>query len=149
MPILHTRKTSLFIAVINDETSYIRKLGWKRILKARRSNSNGILQFKITHLSFASKDYVSIIDFRENDITEPPLCKKFTDTEIENNIKLKIPICLPALVCHKQAVERTVKLVTDDSQKVIMGKKINGYIHALLIFRSKLPKFTAKKDYVL
>ena len=90
-----------------------------------------------------------MIDLRENDITEPPLCKKFTDTEIENNIKLKIPICLPALLCHKQAVERTLKLVTDASQKVIGGKNICGYIHALLMFCSKLPKFTAKKDYVL
>ena len=42
--------------------------------------------------------------------------------EIENNFKLKIPICPPALPCHAQAVKRTAKLVTDASQKVIKAK---------------------------
>ena len=50
-----------------------------------------------------------MIYWKENDTTEPPLCKKFTDTELESNIRNKIPICFP--------VERTVKLVTDASQE--------------------------------
>ena len=90
-----------------------------------------------------------MIDWQEKDITKPPLRKKLIDTEIENNIKLKIPICLPALPCHTQAVERTIKLVTDASQKVIGSKNRDGYKNALLTSRSKLPKFNTKKDYVL
>ena len=123
--------------------------GWRRILKAMRRNSNGIRQFKSPHLSFASKDYVSVIDWQENKITKPPLCKKLTDTKIENNIKLKIPICLPVLPCHTQAVERTVKLVTDATQKVIERKNRDRYINALLTSRSKLSKLNITKDYVL
>ena len=67
-----------------------------------------------------------MIDSEENDITKPPLCNKLTDTKIENNIKLKIPICLPALPCHKQDIEQIVKLVTDASLKVIGSKNRDG-----------------------
>ena len=96
---------NIFIAMINDERSYIRELWWRRILKVRRSNSNGIHQFNIPQLLFASKHYVNMIYWQENDITEPPLYKKLTDKEIENNMKLKIPISFLALPCHIQAVE--------------------------------------------
>ena len=53
------------------------------------------------------------MDWQENDTTKPALRKKLIDTETENNIKLKIPICIPALPCHTQGFERTVKLGTD------------------------------------
>ena len=52
------------------------KYGGKEILKAKRSNSNGIRQFKISSQLFASKDVVSIIDGQENNFTEPLLHKK-------------------------------------------------------------------------
>ena len=80
-----------------------------------------------------------MINWQENDITEPPLCKKLTDTELESNIRSKIPICFPAFPCHTQAVERTVELVTDASQKVIGNVNKDGYINALLTSGSKLP----------
>jgi len=56
-----------------------------------------------------------MIDWQENDITKPPLFKKLTDTEIESNIRRRRKICFPAFPCQTQAVERTVKLVTDAS----------------------------------
>ena len=67
-----------------------------------------------------------MMNWQENNITKPALRKKLTDTEIENNIKLKISICLPALPCHTQAFERTVNLETDASQKVIGNKNRDG-----------------------
>ena len=64
-----------------------------------------------------------MINWQENEITEPLLCKKLTNTEIENNIRNKTLICFATLPSHTQAVERTVKLVTDASQKVIGKQK--------------------------
>ena len=139
---------NILIAMINDERSYIRELGWRRILKAKKMGYKGIRRFKLPHLVFESTDYVNMINWQENEITEPPLCKKLTNTEIENNIRNKTLICFPALPSHTQAVERTVKLVTDASQKVIGRENRDGLINALLISRSKLPKFNTKKDYV-
>ena len=139
---------NILIAMINDERSYIRELGWRRILKAKKMGYKGIRRFKLPHLVFESTDYVNMINWPENEITEPPLCKKLTNTEIENNIRNKTLICFPALPSHTQAVERTVKLVTDASQKVIGRENRDGHINALLTSRSKLPKFNAKKDYV-
>ena len=108
----------------------------------------GIRRFKLPHLVFESTDYVNMINWQENEITEPPLCKKLTNTEIENNIRNKTLICFPALPSHTQAVERTVKLVTDASQKVIGRENRDEHLNALLTSRSKLPKFKTKKDYV-
>jgi len=45
-------------AMINEERFYIGELGWKKILKARRSRSN-IRRFKIPQLSFTSTDYAA------------------------------------------------------------------------------------------
>ena len=89
-----------------------------------------------------------MIDWQENDITEPPLCNNLTDAEIESNIKNKTHSCFSALPCHTQAVERTVKLVTDAAQKVIGSENREGCINALLTSRSKLPKFNTKQDDV-
>ena len=138
---------SILIAMINDDRSYIRELERRRISKACKNNSNGIRQFKIPQLSFASKDYVSMIDRKENDTTEPPFCAKLTYMEIANNIKLKIPICLPALPCYTQPIEQTVKLVTDSSQKVIGSKNRVGYNNALLTSRSKFPMVDIKNGH--
>ena len=85
-----------------------------------------------------------MMDWQENNITKSALRKKLTDTEIENNIKLKISICLPALFCHTQAFERTVKLETGVSQKMIGSKNRDGYIKDLSSSRSKLPQFNTK-----
>ena len=139
---------NILIAMINDERSYIRELGWRRILKAKKMGCKGIRRFKLPPLVVESTDYVNTINWQENEITKPPLCKKLTNTEIENNIRNKTLICFPALPSHKQAVERTVKLVTDASQKVIGRENRDGHINALLTSRSKLPKFNTKKDYV-
>ena len=75
-----------------------------------------------------------MIDWQENYITEPSLCKKKTlaDADVKNNIKLIISICRPPLPCHAQAFVRTLKLRT--------------HINALLTnYCSKLPKFNTKK----
>ena len=56
--------------MVNDEGSHNPKLGWRRILKARRSELWGIRRFKIPQLSFASEDYVSMIDWQANEIID-------------------------------------------------------------------------------
>ena len=90
-----------------------------------------------------------MIDWQENNITEPSLYKKIADSEIKNNIKFKIPICLSTLRCQTQAIERKVKLITDASQKVIENKNRDKYTNGLLTSRSKSSKFNTKKDCVL
>jgi len=87
--------------MFNDEISYIRELGWRRILKARR-RSNGIRQFKSPLLSFVNTDYVSMIDWQENDITEPLLCKKLLTPNLKAILGEKFPFAfLLFLVKHK------------------------------------------------
>ena len=49
--------------------------------------------------------------------------QKLTDTKLESIIRSKILICSSAFPCHTQAVEQTVKLATDASQKVIGSKQ--------------------------
>lgn len=51
------------------------------------------------------------------------------------------------LQCHTQSVERMVKLVTEVSMKVADELRRDGYIRAVLLSRSEMPKFNNKPQF--
>ena len=75
-----------------------------------------------------------MIEWQEDCMIEPPLRKKLSETELKNNIWSKIPICFLSFLCHTQAVERTVKLLTGASQEAIRNVNRDGYVNGLLIY---------------
>ena len=55
----------------------------------------------------------------------------------------------PMYPCHTQAVERTVKLVTEASVSVIDASGRDGSIRNTISSRSKMSKFGSKRDFTL
>lgn len=141
---------NILISMVADDRSHIRELGWRRILKARKSKNLGeVRRFKVPPIKFDAENYFEMIEWQD-DITEPPLTKDLSEREIEELIKLqKAYQGLSDIPCHTQAVERLIKLVTEASEKVCGEERRDGYIRTTLASRKKMPVYENKAQYTL
>ena len=65
---------NLLLCMINDDSSDIRQLGWKRIKKAReQSEGKTIRIFQIPDLNFEAEMYCDMINWQKVNLTELPL----------------------------------------------------------------------------
>lgn len=93
-----------------------------------------------------------MINWKYTTLTEPPLTKRLSDSQLKELVKegVKSSLWNSAifnLPNHTQAVERTVKLVTEASVKVAGNDRRDGYIrnvHAKLC-----PNSTIKVNFAI
>jgi hypothetical protein len=69
-----------------------------------------------------------MVDLKSMDVSEPPLTFAFTNNQIRSAIKTGEILSLGDFPNNTQAVERTVKLVTEASSKVIGYERRHYYI---------------------
>lgn len=148
---------NLLLSMLCDERKNVRELGLRRVLKARTESRGGVRKFKVPKINFDAKDYIDMISWAENDVTEPPLVKHVSidslkdfirkTSEAQPNSKVDPLIDFPRLPCHTQAVERAVKLVTESAQNVCGSIAREGYIRAKIDSRENMPKFDTKKQF--
>ena len=60
---------------------------------------------------------------------------------------IPIDLTFTKFPCHKQAAERTVKLVTEASKKVCGHNKRDGFIRSTLKSRKTMPEFRYKRHH--
>lgn len=148
---------NLLLSMLCDERKNVRELGLQRGLKARTESRGGVRKFKVPKINFDAKDYIDMISWAENDVTELPLVKHVSidslkdfirkTSEAQPNSKVDPLIDFPRLPCHTQAVERAVKLVTESAQNVCGSIAREGYIRAKIDSRENMPKFDTKKQF--
>lgn len=80
-------------------------------------------------------------------VTEPPITMSFTDDEIENHIERKQLYQCLKYPLHTQAVERTIKIVSEVSAEVCSHEARDGLIRNRLASRQRIAKFESKQDY--
>lgn len=140
---------NILLSMITDDRQHIRELGIRRILKARSQRTNeGIRIFRIPEINFDAKEYFNLIDWTE--ISEPPLTFDIADDELKKMIQKNEEIAtidFPRFPSHTQAVERSVKLVTEASAAVCGANSRDGFIRARLESRKTMPNFATKSDY--
>ncbi|KAK5643395.1 hypothetical protein RI129_007240 [Pyrocoelia pectoralis] len=99
--------------MMTDTRQTIRELALRRIMKARqeRKLQTKIRQFVVPTINFEAKDYIDLIDWSNITVTEPPVTKFLTDTEIQNFIESgdHSKITFPRFPCHTQSVETLCK----------------------------------------
>ena len=139
---------NLLLAMIGDDNIAVRELGYRRILKARTNVPKNLRPFKMPKLLLNAKEYHEMIDWQTVELTEPSITKNITNDEIHALIKKKEKLLsISDFPCHTQAVERTIKLVTEASMSVIGPRNRDGFIHARIEGRKRLPVFETKGDY--
>lgn len=93
--------------------------------------------------------YYEMIDHESFKNIEPPLTRSLTTAEIKNYITNgEEMITFPKLVCHTQAVERCVRLVTE-AAAAVGDLERDGYIRSRLMSRSIMPRYNKKSEYKL
>lgn len=141
---------NLLIAMMTDERQHIRQLAIKRILKVRKDNSTplqSVRVFRTPKLNFNADDYIDLIYWFETNISEPPLTMDLPENHLMKIIQIEKEFQEDKLPCHTQAVERTVKIITDASKTVCGQESRDGYIRAKLEARKQLPSFENKAEY--
>ena len=140
---------NLLLAMISDERQYIRELGLRRILKARLEKSHTLRTFNVPKLNLDAHDYIELINWKDNEITEPPLTADVSEEDIRLFVKSGglSTIEFERFPCHTQSVERCVKLVTEASLAVCGEQSRDGFIRSRLQARVLMPVFNTKSEY--
>lgn len=140
---------NLLLSMITDSQKHIRELAARRILKARQVKNNSVLRmFKVPKVNLNACSYIDLIDWQQN-IYEPPILMNISDEQLQDLIENGGDAVLEfmRLPCHTQAVERSVKVVTEASLSVCDKTKREGFIKSKLASRKLMPKFETKKDF--
>ena len=138
--------------MIHDEESYVKELGWRKIIKIRdlQCTADRVRAFKIPTLNFDASTYYSMGDWNDN-VSEPPLIKHIQSADIRQYISSKE---FPALTnkydgipCHTQSVERHIKLFTSVSSRFCSAENRDGAIRTTFESREKIPSFESKSQF--
>ena len=101
---------------------------------------------KIPSINFNATSVKQLIDWKNEEIFEPPLSMDLVTEDLQKIIDE--PMKVPKWPVHGQSIERCVKMVTEASQKVFTFEKRDGYIKSQIIHRSILAKNDSKNDMI-
>lgn len=144
---------NILIGMLADEREHIRALATKRIAKVRSERSStSTRQFVIPDINFNADDYIDLIDWQKCELTEPPATVSLSRDQLSSLVNMKNNVKdLPCykFPCNTQAVERSIKIVSEASQKVCGAERREGYVRATLASRRKMNSFQTKSNYKL
>ena len=142
---------NILVSMINDNDRCIRKLGWRRIFKARSQELSikKVRNFVMPELHYNSLRYYEMINWQTIEQTKPPVTRTIAERQIKEFIENgdKPDGLIPQFPCHPQAVERLVRTVTEASARVSGIEMRDGLVRSRLCSRTKIPRFESKKDY--
>lgn len=142
---------NVLICMLNDERKHIRELALRRLLQARQGNKDSLRKFVIPKLNFKAEDYTEMIMWADIKITEPPVTKNMNVEDLKTMVTNDDPEnqteYFTHLPCHTQAVERTIKLVTEASLSVCGCEGRDGFVKAKIASQKAMPKFETKKHF--
>ncbi len=77
-------------------------------------------EFTVSKLNFNAIEHYDCIDWSSTDISEPPVTNNISSEEMERNIisRSTLEEAIVFFLSHTQAVERTIKIVTEAVMKV-------------------------------
>ena len=99
-------------------------------------------KFKIPTLDENMTDLNSFLDHQE--IFELTITAKMDSGQINSFIKSPLEILIP---CYSQAVELSIKMVTEAAKSVYGADSRDGFVKAQPLSRKLYPIFDSKKDF--
>ena len=137
---------NLLIGMLADSRNVIREKAVLSILAARRKYDQEAhpRKFLPPQLNFAATLYVDLINWEEEQATEPPITMKLSEEEILS-ARLR-PLRLPAYPCHTQSVEHAIPLVTEACLHRAGYCGRHSWIISTAESRQICPKFNTKKN---
>lgn len=140
--------------MMTDERVEVRQLALDRLLAAREAETdtvNGWVRCnKVPKLNFKANNYYDMINWKTITLTVPPVLRSVSNEELIKGLSGDTAEIwkFSEFPSHTVAVERTVKLVTEASSKVIGPQSRDRFIRSTLKSRQQLPKFSTKSDLI-
>lgn len=149
---------NVLLSMLADERQEVRKMAVQRILSKRLQAAAAKCGgadtdpriFRVPIVNFQATQYTEMVDWPKDELFEPPILSGTADEAIQSCVEdcSKVMTLVGDFPCHTQAVERTVKLVTQAAMSVCGAEARDGYIKSTLRSRKIMPKFNTKKDFV-
>ena len=141
---------NLVLAMIGDSRPNIRTSALQYIASSRTNINEGIRTFTVPKINLDAADYTDLVDLGIGPLLEPPLTCQYSLSELEEFVADPEPYMrLTKYPCHTQAVERSIKLVTEAAAAVSGQESREGLIRTTLKSRNIMPVFETKKDFAL
>ncbi|CAG9839595.1 unnamed protein product [Diabrotica balteata] len=133
-----------------DDRDHIMELAWRRIKKARDTESSDKCRiFKTPKINFSAKEYTDIImlhECQDCQVTTPPVLRHIFTEDLHIMVKDK-SLDIFDLPCHTQSVERCVKLITEISQNLTDDTSRDSFIRTRLEFRTEMQNLGLKNKF--
>ena len=155
---------NMLYCMVASEDLLVREAGLQRVIAIRQQPQEEVVQGKgkgkgrkskrITQLSQAAIDFEAlnwweIVDLAAPGVEECPMTLELSDAELDYSLKHGTPLNIPKnLPAHSQSVERSVKLVTEASERVFGFEQRHKHINAILLSRVARPTFDSKSTYI-
>lgn len=78
---------NILMTMLVDEKKSIRNSAYNYILNARKKIT-GVRNFAVPKIKLNAKNYINMVDWKKNEITEPPLTHRFTDEDLWKIVQL-------------------------------------------------------------
>lgn len=143
---------NMLLSMLADENSEVRQIAVNKILNARSSAQGQDTVpriFRVPSVNFNATTYVEMINWPFDLFIDPPILRGISDETIQSCVddKSKIISLVGGFPCHTQAVERTVKLITEAAKHVCGFDARDGYIMATLRSRLMMPSCNTKCEF--
>ena len=137
---------NVIIACLADQKEEVRRKGVLYIMKAREDfdEESHPRQFLPPKVNLEAESYWHLVNWEQEQSTEPPLTMKMSKDEILRG--LEEPIVLPKYPCHTQSVERTVPVVTESCLQKVGYTGRHQWILSTMESRGLVHSFNSKKD---
>ena len=88
-----------------------------------------------------------MINWDDGIIHEPAATLLLSELNLHEIIKTGFKMNIAKFLCHSQAVERHIKLITEASATVCGQETRNGFIRTHIQSRKEIPKFESKQQF--
>ncbi|KAK3910192.1 hypothetical protein KUF71_004066 [Frankliniella fusca] len=146
---------NLLLGMVTDSRLTVRQDALTKILQAKQETQLTTVRFNIVpKIDFEANDYTDMIKWDQTDVslTLPPVLMHIPEDELTCKLSMADGLVpdweFTSFPCDTVAVERTVKLVTEVSKRVIGPDARDRQIRSTLLSRKAVPSFGSKKDFV-
>lgn len=142
--------------MITDPDKNIRKIAYDIIITARLTRSENEatnVRFfeKPKNINFNSHHYSSLIKFELNNVSEPPVLRKYNLSiqDLQDLSRSDEILIIDEIPSHTQATERYVQVTAQQVRRTSSVKSQQGAIHNTAAYRQAMPKFNTVNEFKL
>lgn len=141
---------NLLLAMISDESESVRQKAYTKIIECRRSSNDFLRTFyrpTEVQMNLDCEVYHELIHWTKLDITEPPITKQFSLSQLRAFKRSKDIINIPPIPSHTQSCEHHIQALSDSVVAVAGVESQEGHLRNTIRHRKKMGIFNTKSNY--